>query len=242
MLDIPNRVKLLLWGNTGAGKTTQIAFLANAGFKVNIMDVDGNLAILNSWLNEEGRKNVYAEPIENRTTKGWERAVALIRGDKWGGLGEIKEWGPESILFVDTGTHLCASCKTYTKEKRGEKDKGDMDVSKNMWSDMADRFEAFVAAVTHPGIRAHVIVAAHSRPVTDELKRTKDMPKFPGNRLLRDLPPMFNCVWHMESDKEGKKKIRTESTREMDLKNSFPRAVGSLEDANLGDLFLKIKG
>ena len=52
------RVKLLLVGDPGAGKTGLLATLANEDYKVRSLDLDNNLAILNAYLTEGKADNI----------------------------------------------------------------------------------------------------------------------------------------------------------------------------------------
>ena len=50
--------KLLLVGDSGSGKTASLATLANAGYKLRILDFDNGLDILPEFLTDTGVNNV----------------------------------------------------------------------------------------------------------------------------------------------------------------------------------------
>ena len=50
--------KLMLVGDSGSGKTTALASLANAGYNLRILDFDDGLSILPEFLNKDAVKNV----------------------------------------------------------------------------------------------------------------------------------------------------------------------------------------
>ena len=50
--------KLLLVGDSGSGKTSSLAALANAGYNLRILDYDDGLSILPEFLNKDAVKRV----------------------------------------------------------------------------------------------------------------------------------------------------------------------------------------
>ena len=59
-------VKLLLIGDSSAGKTGALASLASAGFNIRIIDLDNGVDILKSLLTDQGPKSIYTKEAVNR--------------------------------------------------------------------------------------------------------------------------------------------------------------------------------
>lgn len=96
-----NAVKLLLVGDTGAGKTTALASLANAGFRLFIQDYDNGLDALRHFIKPDKLGNVFFKTFIdprsdiNGRIEGIPQAVqkGFAALDNW-----VEELGPDEEL------------------------------------------------------------------------------------------------------------------------------------------------
>ena len=98
-----NRMKLLLLGDPGAGKTGLMATLANKDYKVRIIDLDNNLAILKAYLQEGKADNISYYSIPAKDPDSWKKSISLT--SRWNppgeDLGDLTEWDSNTVLVVD---------------------------------------------------------------------------------------------------------------------------------------------
>ena len=143
-LSHPNqkRVKLLLLGDPGAGKTGLMATLANKDYKVRILDLDNNLAILNAYLQEGKGGNVSYYSIPAKDPDSWKKSIGITT--KWTlpdeDLGDLTTWDSNTVLVVDSATFWNDTCMSQVLKENGiSDDKAGFDQS--MWGVMNKRFE-----------------------------------------------------------------------------------------------------
>ncbi len=123
-------LRILMLGWQGGGKTGALACLANAGFKIRILDFDGKLGNpLLRFVMPEFLKNVDVVTLVDklRDTQKYIGVsglpVAFGNGlkmlDHWHyetpegvvDLGRSRDWGPDTIVVVDTGTAMGRASK-----------------------------------------------------------------------------------------------------------------------------------
>lgn len=118
-------IKLLLIGDSGAGKTGALCSLAAAGYNLRILDVDKGTDIIANYLtdpsspyikqNPAAAANVevvqVSDPMKNLNGKlvpakatGWQKATKLLMSWEDGDvkLGPVSSWGPKDILVIDS--------------------------------------------------------------------------------------------------------------------------------------------
>lgn len=235
--DHPNitRVKLLWCGDPGAGKTGSLATLANAGFNVNIIDIDNNLAILRAYLTDEAAKCVSYVTIPAKDPQTWNKAVALL--DKWDDGVDPKTWDANTVFVVDSGTFLNEALMTNLCTAKGIKLEDAPPQA--LWGSMYKVFENFIAKLTSDKYKCHVIVTAHLRNLEDDRGLKKSYPSFMGQQLPNTVARYMNNVWLAET-KDGKRSIVTQSTNTMSLKSSAPHKLDPKEAFDLGAAFKKM--
>lgn len=136
-------VKAMLVGFPGTGKTGSIAALANAGYNVRIIDLDGNLDPLLEYCTPEGLENVeirsFSEKLKNKpgmlVPSGpptvFNDVMKLL--DEWAytdpdgtevDLGPVGAWGPKDVLVIDSLTALGVASMRRIIYTQGRTDKG----------------------------------------------------------------------------------------------------------------------
>jgi hypothetical protein len=112
-LNLSKIVKLILLGDSGSGKSGALASLANAGYKLRILDFDNGSNILKSYVKPEFVQNIDVEICTDQyrtaggrifpaTATAWMKAVKLL--DKWPPYGPVASWGTGEILIIDSST------------------------------------------------------------------------------------------------------------------------------------------
>lgn len=237
------RVKLLLVGDPGAGKTGLLATLANQDYKVRIVDLDNNLGILNAYLARDKASNVAYYSIPAKDPESWRKSVSIT--SRWTlpeeDLGDLTTWGPDTVLAIDSATFWNEACMAQVLKEAGiSDDKTGFDQS--LWGVMAKRFENQVARLTSDRYKFHLILISHIRLVEDKrMGITKVMPSFLGQQLPNIVSRYCNNVWHA-TRKDLKPILATQTSRSMGyLKCSAPHRVTAEAPFDLGAIFRQIE-
>lgn len=130
-------VKILLIGDSGAGKTGSLASLAAAGYNLRVLDMDNGLPILTNYLSDPESPYVKANPkvgdklhwitctdpmqtsadgnIWAKSALAWKKAVSALNHWREGDvdLGKVSSWGVEDVLVIDSLTALSNAALNY---------------------------------------------------------------------------------------------------------------------------------
>lgn len=251
-------IKMLSVGDSGGGKTGALASLAEAGFKLRILDYDNGVGILASLLKgKPGLANVAYESLlddfQGLGTKIIPKGMptAFTRGlsmlNRWKGkdgvdLGPVSTWGRDSILVVDSLSHMSNSALVYILSLNNRA--GDHPYQSD-WGQAMDMIEGVLKILYSDSIKCHVIVNAHITYVGGEFDEDKKAivgAKPYPNTLGQKLPPKvgqyFNTLLHFDTSPIGKKVIRTIPNGNLAVKSEIlglPKEL-SLE-SGLADFF-----
>lgn len=233
-----NRLKLLLVGDPGAGKTGSLAMLANAGYKVRIIDIDNNLAIMKNYLTDVGEANVDYVSLPAKDATSWNKAIALF--DKWDDGSDPKTWDSSHVLVVDSATFLNELLfNSLAAKKNINVEDADGSALRGVYQSQIKYFETLVAKLCSDKYKCHLILTAHLRWIGGEDKPLKCYPSFLGAKLPDTVSRYMNNVWLAE--KKGKvPQFQTQATPVMTLKCSAPALVLPQEEFDLGKLFKKM--
>lgn len=170
-------VRALIVGYPGGGKTGGLACLLNAGFKLRILDFDGNLEPLLLHARPEMLGNLDAVQLEDETRVGaqyiepvgipnaFAKALALM--DEWKyknpdgtetNLGRSKEWGLDTIVVLDSLTSMGEAAKLRAMKLMN---KTKVTTTDRVWGVAMSEQEDFIKRLTSSANRHHVIVLAH---------------------------------------------------------------------------------
>ena len=134
--------KMLLIGDSGAGKTGALASLAVAGYKLRIIDCDNGLDVLKNYLtdpnsqytkqNPKCAENVefvtLTEPMKSvggriwpKQATVWQNVVKLLVNWEDGEtkLGPISGWGTDTILVIDSLSMLSTAALNFHLQMNG---------------------------------------------------------------------------------------------------------------------------
>lgn len=231
--EAQDRIKLLLLGNPKVGKTGLLATLANAGFKVRIIDFDNNLAIMNSYLQEGAEKLVDFVSLNAKDVNSWKKSIALTK--KWDDGSNPREWGTDTVLVIDSASFWTDNALEAARAKQSKDPRIDYYAAQN---DIINE----VASLTSKDYKCHLILITHWR---DQLQKAdevyKSVPAFFGNNLPMEIPKYCNNVWGCSMKMGDKRIIKTQSTLSSEfLGCSHPKILKVEEEFDLGVIFRKL--
>jgi AAA domain len=252
-------VKLLLIGDPKTGKTGSLISLVKAGYKLRILDLDNLLDILKGLVHNECSSlatNVDYRSLrdQRRTTesgsviagkpKAFVDALKMI--DRWKyddtDLGVPSEWGPDTILVIDSLSRLCDAAYDWreTLTPRGSDGKYD---GRAVYGDAQDAIEQCLATLTSPSFATNVIVIAHVQYMDLPDGTKKGFPQGVGQKLSPKIPQYFPSVVHY-TNRHNKRTMRTVSSSLIDLANPKPWAMSDEYPAETGlaSFFEVLKG
>jgi hypothetical protein len=193
-------VRMLIVGYPGAGKTSALAALANAGFKLRIIAFDkmANMAPLFAYTNPDKLGNIDIVAFEDKmrsTPNGMEPvglpkafADALSLMERWKyknpdgtetDLGKPSEWGLDTIVVLDTLTTMGEAAKRAAMVMNNKTPKNMTQAVWGMGQNMQLEFIKRINANSngfHSIVNAHLVmigpkdIAESDNPVTKELK------------------------------------------------------------------------
>lgn len=226
--------KMLLEGDSGAGKTGALTSLVAAGYHLRILDMDNGLETLKLFVQKECPDK--AESVEFRTLRDTYKASALgpiIAGqpkafvdalkmlDRWKyddvDLGTPAEWGPEAILVIDSLTFLSDAAFAWAEGLNpNAKDK------RQTYGLAQEAIEKVLALLTSPNFKTNVIVISHVKYIDNPDGSRKGYPTAVGSALSPVIPRYFNSVALCQTSATGKRTLQTQATAMIDLKNPKP--------------------
>jgi hypothetical protein len=167
---------MILVGNPGTAKTGGLVALANAGFKLRVLDLDQNIDPLLRFCTPEGLKNIDAVQLENElryTASGMEyedkafmEAVRLTTKE-WSytdsdgelvNLGKPSEWGLDTVVVLDSTTAHSEICKHRALKLMN---KSFMHMSQPVWGFAQKLQLSYIEKMTSLKNRFNFIAIAH---------------------------------------------------------------------------------
>lgn len=237
--------KLLLIGDAKSGKTGSLTSLVAAGYKIRVLDLDNLLEPLKNFvLNEcpemidnvsyrtirDKRKATAAGPVIDGTPKAFVDASKMIFQWKYKeqdgeeiDLGPPAEWGPDSILVIDSLSRLCDAAYDWAEPLVPRGANGQFD-PRAVYGNAQDAVETFIATITGETFQTNVIVIAHVQYMDLPDGTKKGFPQGVGQALSPKIPQYFPSVV-LYTNKGGKRTLQTTSTPLIDLANPKPFAM-----------------
>lgn len=253
--------KLLIMGDSKAGKTGALASLVAADYKLRVLDYDNGLDPLKQHI-----LKICADKLDNvefRTLRDKRKASALgpmldgpakafVDGikllDKWKygdtDLGIPADWGPDCILVIDSLTFMSSAAFDWAEplvpagSRSGEKD------NRAIYGMAQNGIEKVLALLTSESFRTNVIVISHVRYIERQDGTTKGYPTAIGQALSAQIPRYFNNVALFETSAGGKRTLKTISTAMIDLANAKPFEMAKEYpiETGLADFFSVLRG
>lgn len=244
------RSKVLIVGEGGSGKTTLLASLANVGYKLRILDYDGGLDVLHSFVEPDKIDNIIYRTCTDDDVEGAEGfrkgANLLFRGwktSKEEDLGKIQTWGPEHVLVIDSLTFMSEAAKRLALKGAGRLPTDQLQQAD--WGTAQRLVENVLNLIASSQVKCNVVVLSHPVHVSDEYGSNRTFPASCGQGLSTRVSRYFNNLWRLDVKKKGTdfvRVLRTVSDHKMSLKNSAPLVVKAEEPADIAALFEKLQG
>lgn len=172
-------VRGFIVGFPGSGKTGSLAALANAGYKIRMLDFDGNADSLLAYLDDRALENVdiitCADRMVDKGKKGimpkgiptaFTDALHTMR-DGWKStdaegnevdLGNPEDWGPDTIVVVDSLTKVGEASRNRVLH---EANRTARNSTRQTWGAAMDDQMRFLEIIADRSNGYHVLVTAH---------------------------------------------------------------------------------
>lgn len=201
-------VFMLIAGDPGTAKTGALVALIEAGFKLRILDYDGNLDPLRPFVkNKAMLRNVDAMYFEDkmRVGNGFMQAEgiptafkgALDALDEWKyttkkgvavSLGKSRDWGSDTIVVLDSLTQMGDAAFSRSQKFLN---RTPANTTQQVWQlAMSEQLKFIKRLTNRDEVRHHVIVLAHLKIISpkDTQKDDSDLTKQLKERIAEIVP------------------------------------------------------
>lgn len=184
-------VRGMIVGFPGSGKTGSLAVLLNAGFKLRILDYDGNLSPLIQHADPKLLKNLDAVYLEDKMRIGnfgvepvgvptaYAEGYRLM--DEWKykdphteeevNLGKSSEWGLDTIVVLDS---LTKQGDASFRRARKMLNKTPLNTTDRVWNLAMDEQLSFISRFASATNTHHVLALAHLKIISPRDVRKED--------------------------------------------------------------------
>lgn len=233
-------VKALVLGDSGSGKTGALLSLIRAGYKLQILDYDGEFA--SSWLAnklrkepkaEEYFKNIHYASLRDKvkiingkvfpdgTPRAFSTGMQLLTHWKIGeeDLGNSDSWGPERVIVLDSYSFMCRAAYRWVDQLNNFAD------NRMTYYEAQKLSQGVLDLVCSPSMKCHVILNAHITFIDLDNGLTKGFPSTIGKAFSPDVPKYFNTMLECRSKGSGenaKRVIGTVPRGIVELKSPIP--------------------
>jgi hypothetical protein len=237
------RIKGMVVGEPGRGKTGLMATVANAGYTLWFVDLDNKLGILGSYLQADAVDRVHYKTIQPRGAGAWAAIEKLVwEGDAAEGWPSVYKMTAQDVLVIDSGTRLGrAALRAALTMNQKSMDSASFD--QTIYGVCGQMLENFVARLTAEDVPANVVILTHIRSVTTD-KTTgavQDFPELVGQQFPKLVGSYMDFVFRVDVQ-NGKRSLRTQSDFKMPtLMSNAPTIVKDVEEFDLGKIFKRVR-
>lgn len=249
-------IKLLLLGDSKAGKTTSLASLVHAGYHLRILDMDNLLGPLAGRLPSSLLPNVEYRPLRDayKSTdagtvvsgkpKAWIDSLKMLNHWKYTtpdgeaiDLGPPSSWPDDHILVIDSLSRWCDAAYNFhafmTPSGKSGQD------GRAIYGNAQDDVEKQLACLTSDTFTCHLIVICHG--IYLELDgATKIFPQGVGQKLSPKIPQYFPNYIQLTQSAE-KRVFRTTSNYLLNLATAVPVKAEYPAETGLAEFFAAIR-
>lgn len=253
-------VKLLILGDAKSGKTTALASLAEAGYKLRILDFDNLLDPLAARLRRlsptaldsvefrslrDAYKGTAAGTAIDGKPKAWIESLRMLNHWKYDDvdLGVPGTWGPESVLVIDSLSRWCDAAFDFHEAMTPKGRSGEAD-GRAVYGNAQDDVEKQLANLTSPSFATNVIVIAHGVYMERPDGTTQLFPQGVGQKLSPKIPTYFPNYIRM-TNRAGKRTIQLKSDAMISLANNLDPSIANADldpDDGLAKIFAGLRG
>jgi hypothetical protein len=255
--------KMILLGDSGAGKTGALASLADSGYNVRILDLDNGADVLSNLLRDP--KSMYkkealglvdcvtlTDPMSNINGKlvpkkatVWQRAVGMLNDWKDGeqNYGPISTWTDRDVLVIDSLSFLANAAMNFVlamNARLGQQP------HQSDWYQGQQMLESLLQMLYDESIKCNVIVIAHVTYIGEDNGPQHGYPSSLGKALGPKIGRYFNTVLLAKTQGSGaslKRQIITNSVPMIELKNTAPLRIKPSYplETGLADIFKDLR-
>lgn len=182
-------IRMMIVGYPGTAKTGAIASLANMGYKIRMLDYDGNSQSLLTYTDKDKLANIDIVYLEDAMRNGdrfiettgvptaFRAGLNLMDnwkykdGDEEVNLGKSKDWGCDTIVVLDSLTSMGLAS---FRRQQSLSNKTPLNTTEQVWGLAMAQQEAFIEQLTSEKNNFHVIVLAHLKIVGPKDIRKED--------------------------------------------------------------------
>lgn len=267
-----SNTKLLILGDSGAGKTGALFALLEAGYNLRILDFDKGADVLKNLIKQSSKpqlmNQVDVEVVTDgtRLVKGrmipgataWTKALKTL--EDWPGLGNIGSWGSKDILVLDSLTFAGRAAVRFVLNLNGRITDLPQFQDYLTAQTMVDQL---LATLYSDDVKCNVIVISHVKEIAktrtevdskgrqiqveEEGTRKGYAETGTGRALSPTVGRYFNSVLLVDIEGSGpatRRVIRTVPHTNIGLKNSAPGLVRPSYPlaTGLADYFKAVRG
>lgn len=264
--------KMLLIGDTGAGKTGAVSSLLAAGYNVRILDMDAGVAILRDYLMNPASiylqsrlplwpKNSSADLLARldfqtitdqmknvngklvpKTAKAWTKAMETL--NNWPKFGPIADWTDRDVLVIDSLTFLCSAALNFVLAMNARLGQA---AHQSDWFQAQQLVESMLQMLYDSAVHCNIVVNCHLVYIGDDGAPQRGYPASLGKALSPRIGRYFNSVLMARTTGSGEKekhRIVTKSTSMLELKSTVPLRIKGEYDLETGllEYFLAERG
>lgn len=198
-------LRILLAGWPGSAKTGAVSALLNAGYKVRLLDFEGNYEPLFQFTDPAKLANLdiktFQEKVEDidgqyidaggiptaftnamKTLKsGWKTTDA--KGNEVD-LGRMSEWGPDVVLVVDSMTALSRLVKMRARKMMNKTPRNE---TAALWGAARDDLTNFIELLKRKENRFHLVVIGHLQMIGPDVPMDSKKEDMEIADLKRDI-------------------------------------------------------
>jgi hypothetical protein len=237
-----DRVKVIIMGDSGSGKTGHLASLANAGYQLRVLDIDNKLGILRSYLDANAEENIHFITLRDDISAPKANAYRDLTKIIWNGwktktenLGALSEWDANSVLVIDSLTFLGKAAMHKAASEGGKPMNTKLTMSE--WGEAIGGVESLIDFLTSDYFKFNLVVTALPIAVDDEFGSSKLYPQTVTKNFSMQVPAYFDNLIGLKARRDGSRYFRTISEPRAEYRTSNPKGVPKEMDANLAELF-----
>lgn len=207
-------VKLLILGDSGSGKTGLLASLAEAGYRLHILDFDlGTNPVLFNFTRPAAHANIIFEPLRDdvsmegnfmkvKAANAFRRGMSLL--DDWidsetkEKFGAPATFGPNAVVVIDSLSFMAKAALNFVVLKNGHTGK----ITQPDWGEAQNLVSGCLQKLTAQTFATNLIVMTHinwlEQPVGDPGEERfvvfKGAPSSIGKALNDEIPKYFNTM------------------------------------------------
>lgn len=190
-------VRAFIQGRPKTGKTGALAALANAGFKLRVIDYDGNIQPLTQFVNPNARPLVDIVQLQDKLWNSndgmapmgkptaFDDGLKLMQHWKYRerkpgdapeefteiDLGKPSEWGPDTVVVIDSMTSFGDAAKRRAMVMLNKTRKNS---NWRVWDFAQQDVSQAIKLMAHPATRYHLLIMTHPKEISPEIAADED--------------------------------------------------------------------